>query len=166
MQEGSSPMLGCSTLYNFTSSSAGRKAKLRRLDRAVIFFMIAATYTPFAGIALGGIIGGVLLACVWTAAGIGAAQALLGRHNGRERTAVLLYLSLGWCGVILFGPLSAAIPIKALALLAVGGVLYSFGTAFHLAIRLRYHNAVWHTFVLLGAACHFMAVLQVAELSV
>jgi hemolysin III len=154
-------MLGCSALYNLTPAGDPRKAVLRRCDRAAIFGMIAGTYTPFAGVAVGGAVGLGLLAGVWAAAAAGAAHALLGRWPGRrERTAVLLYLLLGWCGVVLLGPLSAALSPGALALLAAGGVLYSAGTAFHLATRLPYHNAAWHAFVLGAAACHFAAVLR------
>src|SRR5215213_978860 len=77
-------MLGCSALYNLTPADAPRKAVLRRCDRAAIFAMIAGTYTPFAGIALGGAVGGGLLAFVWAAAAAGAAHALLGRPGRRE----------------------------------------------------------------------------------
>ncbi len=41
-----------------------------------------------------------------------------------------------------------------------GGVLYSFGIVFHAWQRLRFQNAIWHSFVLLGAACHYTAVLD------
>jgi hemolysin III len=157
---GLAAMLGCSALYNLAPAGSPRKALLRRCDRAAIFGMIAGTYTPFAGVALGGAAGVALLACVWAAAAVGAAHALLGRQGRREGVAVLLYLLLGWCGVVLTVPLSAALSTAALALLAAGGVLYSAGTAFHLAARLPYHNAAWHTFVLAAAACHFAAILR------
>jgi hemolysin III len=153
-------MLGCSALYNLAPAGSPRKALLRRCDRAAIFAMIAGTYTPFAGVALGGVVGGGLLAFVWVAAAAGAAHALLGRRGGREGVAVLLYLLLGWCGVVLVVPLSAALSTGALALLAAGGVLYTAGTAFHLADRLPYHNAAWHASVLGAAARHFAAVLR------
>ncbi|GAA0575426.1 hemolysin III family protein [Craurococcus roseus] len=153
-------MLGCSALYNLTPAGARRKALYRRCDRAAIFAMIAGTYTPFAGMAVGGAAGGALLAGVWTAAAAGAAHALLGRPGRRERLAVLLYLLLGWCGVVLIVPLADALSTGALALLVAGGVLYTAGTAFHLADRLPFHNAAWHAFVLGAAACHFAAVLR------
>ena len=41
-----------------------------------------------------------------------------------------------------------------------GGVLYSFGVIFHAWQRLRFQNAIWHGFVLLGAACHYTAILD------
>ena len=153
-------MLGCSALYNLVPEGSPRKALLRRCDRAAIFAMIAGTYTPVAGVALGGATGGWLLAFVWAAAAAGAAHALLGRPGRRKGVAVLLYLLLGWCGVALIVPLAAALSTEALALLAAGGVLYSVGTAFHLAARLPYHNAAWHACVLAAAACHFVAVLR------
>ena len=49
----------------------------------------------------------------------------------------------------------------ALAFLIAGGVLYSLGVIFHAWQRLRFQNAIWHCFVLLGAACHYTAVLDV-----
>ena len=41
-----------------------------------------------------------------------------------------------------------------------GGLLYSFGVIFHAWQRLRFQNVIWHCFVLLGAACHYTAVLD------
>jgi len=40
-----------------------------------------------------------------------------------------------------------------------GGALYSLGVVFHAWRRLRFQNVIWHCFVLLGAACHYTAVL-------
>jgi hemolysin III len=44
--------------------------------------------------------------------------------------------------------------------ITAGGVLYSLGIVFHAWQRLRFQNAIWHSFVLLGAACHYTAVLD------
>ncbi|GGC52659.1 hypothetical protein GCM10011504_33810 [Siccirubricoccus deserti] len=54
-------MLGCSALYNMAGRGR-RRALLRRLDHAAIFAMIAGTYTPIAGIGIGGAWGSALLA--------------------------------------------------------------------------------------------------------
>jgi len=66
---------------------------------------------------------------------------------------------LGWIGVIAYDHLLPVIPGASLWLLAIGGVLYSLGTLFHLWERLRFQNAIWHGFVLLAAGCHYSAVL-------
>ena len=44
--------------------------------------------------------------------------------------------------------------------IVAGGLLYSFGIIFHAWHRLRFQNVIWHSFVLLGAACHYTAVLD------
>jgi hemolysin III len=61
--------------------------------------------------------------------------------------------------VIAYDSLASAVPSLSLWLLAIGGILYSLGTLFHVWQRLRFHNAIWHSFVLLAASCHYSAVL-------
>jgi hemolysin III len=95
---------------------------------------------------------------VWLSAALGMALklALPGRF---DRLAVILCLLLGWSGVIAYDSFASALPSSSLWLLAIGGILYSLGTLFHVLQRLRFHNAIWHGFVLLGASCHYSAVL-------
>jgi hemolysin III len=150
-------MFSCSALYNMTRAPA-RKQLYRRLDHAAIFIMIAGSYTPFLLDRIGG--GWVLgvLAFVWLAAIAGAAVAVAA--PGRfERLQLAAYLVLGWCILLLGGRLIAAVGLPAALLLTVGGLFYSFGVVFHLWRRLAYHNAMWHGFVLIGAGCHYAAVL-------
>ena len=52
------------------------------------------------------------------------------------------------------------LPGSTLALLATGGTLYTAGVAFHVWKSLRFHNAIWHAFVLVATACHYGAVLD------
>jgi hemolysin III len=42
--------------------------------------------------------------------------------------------------------------------IAAGGVLYTVGVTFYLWRRLPFHSAIWHAFVLAGAACHYLAI--------
>src|SRR6267143_126894 len=58
-----------------------------------------------------------------------------------------------------------AVPPLALGFVVAGGVLYSLGVIFHAWQRLRFHNAIWHGFVLLGAACHYTAILDMMILT-
>jgi hemolysin III len=150
-------MLGCSALYNLTSSGAW-KGRFQRLDHAAIFVMIAGTYTPFALIAIGGPWGMGLLVFVWLAAIGGVAVKLLCPLRF-EGISTAIYLLLGWTIVVAIGPLFDTVSLPGIILLAAGGLLYSLGVIFHLWTRLPYHNAIWHGLVLAGAACHFAAVL-------
>jgi hemolysin III len=77
-----------------------------------------------------------------------------------DRVSVGLYLAMGWSGLMLYGSVVSALPATALWLVVAGGVLYSLGVIFHAWQRLRFQNAIWHCFVLLGAACHYTAVLD------
>lgn len=54
-------------------------------------------------------------------------------------------------------PLSS--PPSTLWLLVAGGVAYSSGVIFHLWERLKFHNVLWHCFVVLGATLHLWAIL-------
>lgn len=154
-------MFGFSALYNLATE--GRwKSRLRRLDHASIFMMIAGTYTPVVIFAIPGPQGWSLLAVVWTGAIAGATLKLLAGRRF-ERLSVIAYLALGWAGLTALGPLLDALSTRDMVLLAVGGLLYSMGVAMHLATRLRYHNALWHMFVLGAASCHFAAVYRLAS---
>jgi hemolysin III len=95
---------------------------------------------------------------VWSSAVIGMALklALPGRF---DRLAIVLCLLLGWSGVTAYDSLASVLPSSSLWLLAIGGILYTLGTLFHLWQGLRFHNAIWHGFVLLAASCHYSAVL-------
>jgi hemolysin III len=150
-------MLGCSALYNLCGPGCW-KGVFRRLDHAAIFVMIAGTYTPFTLLAIGGAWGYGLLAFVWTVALCGVAVKLFWPRRF-ERLSVAAYLLLGWSIVVALDPLLGALSPAGVALLGAGGLLYSLGVIFHLWHRLPYQNALWHAFVLAGAACHFSAVL-------
>ncbi|MGE5442802.1 MAG: PAQR family membrane homeostasis protein TrhA [Bacteroidota bacterium] len=149
--------MSCSALYNGRQRSP-RKDLYRRIDHAAIFVMIAATYTPFLAVKIGGAWGLGLLAYVWLVAGAGALVKLL--SLGRlERFSVILYLFLGWTIVAAPGPLFSSVSLPAIILLVAGGVLYSVGVLFYLCDRLVYSQAIWHCFVVAAAACHYCAVL-------
>jgi hemolysin III len=151
-------MLVGSAAYNLVEHPA-RKELLRRLDRAGIFVMIAGTYTPFTVVSVGGWTGAIYCAGMWLAAAAGVTIKL--RWPRRlEGLAIGLYLAMGWSVLAMVPRLATALSTGVLVLLLVGGVLYTLGVGFHLARRLRFHNAVWHAFVLVAASLHYVAVLQ------
>src|SRR6516225_1343770 len=150
-------MLTFSAAYNMWPVSPV-KWVLRRFDHSAIYLLIAGTYTPFLGQMKDALVSAGLGIGVWLSATVGMALklALPGRF---DRLAIILCLLLGWSGIITYDSLVSAIPSSSLWLLAIGGVLYSLGTLFHVWQRLRFQNAIWHVFVLLAAGCHYSAVL-------
>jgi hemolysin III len=151
-------MLVLSATYNLWPVSRA-KWILRRFDHSAIYVLIAATYTPVIMQVKDSIFAVAMLIGVWCVAIVGVVfkLALPGRY---DRFAVGLYLAMGWSGVMLYDAVVAALPAMALWFVVAGGALYSLGVIFHAWQRLRFQNAIWHSFVLLGAACHYTAVLD------
>ncbi|MFC4173725.1 hemolysin III family protein [Microvirga sp. GCM10011540] len=151
-------VLVISALYNLWPVSPV-KWILRRFDHSAIYLLIAGTYTPFITQMWNDITAIVLLAGVWTGSVAGMALKLYlpGRF---DRLAILLYLLLGWSGVMAYEAVFDALPGSTLTLLAAGGLLYTVGVVFHVWEGLRFQNAIWHAFVLVAAACHYGAVLD------
>ena len=151
-------MLVLSATYNLWPVSPA-KWLLRRFDHSAIYLLIAATYTPFILEVRDSVFALVLLVGVWCVAISGIVLKLC--WPGRfDRVSVGIYLAMGWSGVMLYDAVVRALPALALGFLVAGGLLYSLGVIFHAWRRLRFQNAIWHGFVLAGAACHYTAVLD------
>src|SRR5215475_3693021 len=150
-------MLVLSATYNLWPVSR-TKWILRRFDHSAIYVLIAATYTPFILELKDSVFAIVLLAGVWCVAIFGIVLKL-GWPGRFDKLSVGLYLALGWSGLMLYNSVISELPHVALWLVLAGGALYSLGVIFHAWRRLRFQNVIWHCFVLLGAACHYTAVL-------
>lgn len=153
-------MLLFSAAYNLCPVSP-RKWLLRRFDQSAIYLLIAATYTPFITQLNDRDLTAFLLVALWSSAAIGIVLRLL--FPGRfDRLSVVLYVAMGWSGIIAYDKAITSLSGSTLTFIATGGILYTLGVIFHLWERLRFQNAIWHLFVLLGAACHFSAVWDLA----
>jgi hemolysin III len=149
-------MLGFSAAYNMWPVSP-RKWWLRRFDHSAIFLFIAATYSPLIAQMNSGKTF-VLLIIIWLVAafGIGLKCLLPGRF---DRLSIGLCLSLGASGIFVYESAVTTLPSSTIWLIAIGGCLYSVGIIFHLWERLRFQNAIWHSFVLVAASCHYAAII-------
>ncbi len=150
-------MVCFSAAYNLMPHHRPSKQVLRRLDRAAIFIMIAATYTPFAVNRLTYPTGDLILSAIWLMAMFGVAMKLI--YPGRlEIVSIPLYLAMGWMVVWVLHPLAEAMATVDFWLLIGGGLVYSAGVIFYLWERLPYHKAIWHALVLAAAILQFSAV--------
>lgn len=149
-------MLACSAAYNLTPPSQ-LKWLLRRFDHSAIFLLIAGTYTPLLPFLPDAAQSWTLGLVTWLGAASGIAVKFL--FPGRfDRLAILVYLALGWVGVTAAGAFIQVLPPQVLKLIVAGGILYTAGVIFHIWESLKFHNAIWHGFVGVAAACHFAAI--------
>jgi hemolysin III len=145
-----------STLYHLSQDRV-TKGRLKVFDHCAIFLLIAGTYTPFTLVGLREDGGWWLFAAIWTLAVAGVVFKLFftGRFKG---LSTLIYIGMGWMAVLAIKPFLRQIPVDTLAWLLGGGLAYTLGTAFYMSRRIPFAHAIWHGFVLLGSACHFVAV--------
>ena len=147
-----------STLYHGMPPNRAKRV-FKILDHSAIFLLIAGTYTPFTLGVLRGPWGWSLLALVWGIALFGIVFTAASRL--RHPTAfTLIVLAMGWMFVVAARPLSTNMAPWGLFWLAAGGLAYTGGIFFFAADRIRFGHLVWHVCVLIGTACHYVAVLR------
>ena len=156
---------GVSLLLVYLSSSfyhslSGRaKAFFRKLDHAAIYLLIAGTYTPFALVSLQGALGWSVFGVVWGLAVLGIYLETR-PNNGHRIWPIVIYVVMGWIGLVAIKPLLVSLSFNGLMWLIAGGCFYTFGIIFYaLDHKVRHFHAVWHLFVLAGSASHYVSVL-------
>jgi hemolysin III len=149
-------MLTFSACYHMARHGRSKQI-LRRLDHAAIYVKIAGSYTPFA-VLLGGEAAPSILAGIWGAALVGVAFKMVSARRWAGVT-LTLYLAMGWAIVVIGGPILNGVSNATFTLIAAGGVLYTIGVGFLYWERLRFHNAIWHTFVLIASFLIYAAIL-------
>ncbi len=160
--------LGFSAFYHVPMWPLRVRARLRRVDHASIFILIAGTYTPVCLFALPRATAQALLAGVWTGAAVGFLIALLWENRPHFVMAGLC-LALGWAAVLYAPELYQALSAANLSLLLLGGLFYSGGAIVYALRRPNPAPAVFgylevfHVLVLLASACHFAAVVSLVR---
>lgn len=166
---------GVSLIFLFSASATYHMVQVkenvleifRKLDHAAIYCLIAGTYTPFCVNAFSGFWNWGLLSIIWTLALIGIITKLFYIRAPRWLNAGI-YLVMGWLCISAIGQMLALLPVWVLSWLIVGGLLYTFGAIIYITKIFNFvpgtfgFHEIWHIFVLLAAAAHFVAVLGVA----
>ncbi|XJS11697.1 hemolysin III family protein [Aerococcaceae bacterium WGS1372] len=146
-----------STLYHSLSFTKF-KSFFQRLDHSAIYLLIAGTYTPYLIVAIGGRLGLTFLVFVWGLAFVGIFFELF-QINKYPRLSTFMYLGLGWLGIFIIYPLLQSIELIGVALLAIGGVVYSLGVIFYSMKSNKWMHIIWHLFVMAGAFFMYISVL-------
>jgi hemolysin III len=158
-----SALFGVSALYHRVTWTTPARWRMRRLDHAMIFLVIAGTYTPVGLLVLQGTLATVVLAVVWGGALAGIALELAWTTAPRWLGGTV-YLALGWVAVVAMPQLFARLGMTGGLLIVAGGLVYSAGAAVYALRRpdpvplvFGYHE-VFHLLVIAGVAAHFLAI--------
>ncbi len=156
-------LYGASATYHSVNLAGKALRVFRKIDHMMIFVLIAGSYTPVCLLVLGGRPGLTLLALVW---GLALAGILIKAFwiTCPKWFSSLIYISMGWLCVIVFGQLVDKLPPAAFLWLLAGGIVYTIGGVIY-ALKLPLFNArhksfgsheVFHLFVMGGSLCHFV----------
>jgi len=166
---------GASLIFLFSASATYHMVRVkdkaleifRKIDHSAIFCLIAGTYTPFCLNAFTGFWKWGMLTIIWSLAIIGIVIKIFIIRSPRWLNAVI-YVAMGWLCVGASEQLLAALPAWVLTWLIIGGVIYTLGAVVYSTKMFNFvpgvfgFHEVWHIFVLLAAAAHFVAVMGVA----
>lgn len=155
---------GSSALYHWAGGDGPRrKAVFQRMDHASIYALIAGTYTPVLYFGLSGAWRIGTLSCIWFLALLGIAQTMWFVDAPRALSTGF-YVAMGWLAVVPSWKLAGSLSHPAIALLVLGGLLYTLGGVIYATRsfdfapgRFGFHE-VFHVLVIAGAAAHFAAI--------
>jgi hemolysin III len=158
-------MYTASTVYHMVGDGGSMKDTLRKIDHMMIFFFIAASYTPICLVAIRGGWGWSLFGVIWAMALAGFVLKTIRCDLPRGLTA-LLYVLMGWTALVALYPLVIKLSTAGLLWLVAGGIAYTVGAIIY---SRKFPNPwpnifgfheIFHVFILLGSACHFWLIFR------
>jgi len=145
-----------STFYHGVTGTRAKQI-FKLLDHCAIYILIAGTYTPLLLLSMRGTLGYSLMAIIWTIA-IGGIFFKVKFGHKYKKISLATYIGMGGISFAILGELYKVLPSAAVTLLAVGGLVYVVGVFFYVQKKIPFNHAIWHLFVLGGAACHFFMI--------
>lgn len=151
-----------SFIYHASLGNEEKVVHLKKMDHAMIFILIAGTYTPFCLLALSGTFGMVLMVAIWGIAILGIIFKMLWINMPRW-LGTGLYIFLGWFALFAVVPLYRALPLPGFILLVAGGVMYTVGGVIYAIKKPSFSkefgfHEFFHIFVILGSLCHYCCI--------
>ncbi len=151
-------MFLASALYHSMAKDTKHNRIFKMFDHIFIYVAIAGSYTPVALSVIKGWQGIVIVCIQWAMVIAGILFKTLSKKR-MPKASVMVYLIMGWT-VVIFLPLflrqaSTQLFISIMA----GGIFYSLGVIFYAAKNIKYFHMIWHLFVNLGAAAHFVGIV-------
>ena len=149
-----------SASYHLFTRSYRAQRTMQQLDHAMVYVLIAGTYTPVCLLGLPSPLRWIFLAAIWGMAAVGMGLKVAWRAR---RTAAALYLVIGWAVIAVLPWAQSRTGWFSLTLYALGGVIYTVGAVLFYLKRPRlrplvfgYHE-VWHVMTVVAAVLQFAA---------
>jgi hemolysin III len=158
-------LYGASGLYHALTLPERQLRWFRLFDHSCIYLLIAGTYTPIFAILLRGWLRIACLSAVWLLATAGIACKWLLPLPPYGLT-VVLYLAVGWNGLVAIRPMIRAIGTRGMAWGLAGGLFYTVGgiaDAVHWPIlwpRIFGAHELLHLFDIGGTLAHVVFVVR------
>ena len=157
-------LYSASCLYHYYNANEDNKIKLilRKLDHSMIYVLIAGTYTPICLSYLEYPHSIYFLAAIWAIACVGIIIKLFWM-NAPRFISTIFYLLMGWA-LIFDLPAFSKVPLGCLGLIACGGISYTIGAIVYIVKKPNWFKTfgfheLFHIFVMIGSAFHFLAVI-------
>jgi len=149
-------LYAASTFYHSAKKPELRN-RLKIIDHASIYVLIAGTYTPFTLVTLNGTIGWIIFGTSWGLALTGIILKIFftGKYN---LISTIMYVLMGWVIVFALKPLINNLPFEGFLWLLAGGISYTIGAVLYGIKKLKFNHAIFHMLVLNGSFCQFMSV--------
>jgi hemolysin III len=160
-------LFSASATYHMVQAKDKMLEVFRKVDHAAIFLLIAGTYTPFCVNAFSDFWKWGMLCIIWSLALIGIIVKVFYIRAPRWLNTGI-YLVMGWLCIAAMGQMLAVLPVWVISWLIIGGVIYTLGAVVYITKIFNFvpgvfgFHEIWHIFVMLAAAAHFVAVLGVA----
>ena len=159
--------LAISGVFHLVPRNTDAREVMNIVDHAGIFFLIAASYTPIHIIEFKGLMRWGILAFVWGAAISGIVLKSVFFSTIPEWIGLMLYLVLGWAGLISATALYRAVGLKPLLPLIAGALAYTLGAVLeYLRVPILVSGVfgpheIFHVFVLVGVAMHWVYIRRI-----
>jgi hemolysin III len=156
-----------SAIYHLFGHSPEEVDIFRKIDHAMIYILIAGTYTPFCLIALRNSWGILILVIIWILAVAGISTVFFKSFWTKVPRwfATGLYMMMGSVIIFFIYPLFKATNMQTILWLLIGGAFYNIGAVIYakkkpnISKDFGFHE-IFHIFVLLGTISHFYAIYR------
>jgi len=147
-----------STIYHSMAYESEQKYVFRKLDHICILLAIAGSYTPIAITLIQGWEAVVILIIEWSMVLAGILLKAISKRSF-PILSMCIYMIMGWTAIFFLPKLLSVASPLFLALIILGGIMYTVGAFFYSKPQHRYFHMIWHIFIILAGIAHIIAIV-------